>query len=1585
MSDLKISVSIDANGTKSGADEAKRAVRGVGEEAKKTSVTYTDASGKMRDANGRFVKSADDAKRSVTSLAKVDFSGAIRQIKEYGDRIKDVGSQISSVGQSLSISLTAPILALALIIGGLGTTYESSLNTFQAVTKATSEEMRQASKVAKDLGADVTLPATSAKDAALAMSELGKAGFTAAQSMAAAKGVLQLAAAGQLEEAKAAEIAGNALNSFSLKAEEATRVADLLAAASNASSAEVTDVAESFSQASATFAAAKVPIEDLTTAIAIMANAGIKGSDAGTSLKTFLSSLQAPSDAGADALQNLGIEVFDLQGRMKSLPDVIGQFEKSLAGLTDEKKVQAIQAIFGSDASRAAQILFRDGEAGFQKIKEAVTLTGAAADLAAAKTKGVGGAFESLKSQAETIGITIFDALKGPAEQGLRTLAESLGKVSDYLSKLGETNPQIIQIAAVILAVVAAVGPLLIGLGALVSFIGSIATGIGALIPIFAAVGGAFASFGGFIVSFVGLIGQAGLVASFSALATVLGGTVSAAIGTFLTALAPMAAGVAAVVAVVGTLIAVGVALFAAYQTNFGGLKDLVDDVFNSIVGTVQGGLQAIQNFWTTYGAFIISTATGIFNSIVEFIRPAVTEIVGFFREMWTTIIEVSGPLLTQIVAYVKNQISAMATVVAVVLVNIAEFWKTHGEQIKAIVFAVWTILKTIVLTGIRQIANVITLVLAVINGDWAAAWNALKNIVQTGVNASITILKAFGSLVINALAFVATKLYEIGKNIIQGLINGIKSGAAALYETATGLANSVIGIFRDVPEVRSPSRVTTEIGEFITEGLAIGIQNKESLAVSAAKKVASEVVKAFRDAQKEFSKLAGASPETIQTIQQTTQTSDATSAQQEIIKLRGELGERSGSPLPSSVGGTQAELQYLQRLKTAADEFNKSLEAMGDISKETAEFNEKAALEFADKLEKMRQDGALETIRLQQELELLGVIDAGERRRIENLYEVKILREQMANDGYLDGDIDAAVEVLRVEQSRKRELQEILDLRKQINAAGDFGENLTGQLDSLRNGGRELSEYEKTLRKINAEFKNIPQAQKDYLLGVAQQIDAQKAFNEQYEKTYDFIRDSLDVLTDSTKTVGERLKSFFGGIFQSFKKMLLDMAAEWLTSKLLKVFNPNGGASSSGGGNFFSNILGGIKNLFSGGSSSSSGSSAGGGGNVFSNLLGGIRNLFSRGGSGLTPDKLTNIGNVTNGRGDTFSSGSGSGLAGGIALGGAAANIVGGLIGGRVGGFISGAGSGAAMGAKIGSLFGPGPGTAIGAGIGALAGGLMSLFGGDPKRKADKKENLPKLQKVFTDSFAELRDVLAKLQTRPKPSIAPDDAISRATEALSAIQSGGGVKFESKKYQKESAALIKSRTAEATSLMAAITQQAAIARSIFDEQANVKSKLVAEFASGSFIGRRVIDDQLRDMRFARRNGMLGGTFTGKDTLPSMLALGEMVLNPAQIQNVILNAGIDPFKNAGIPGYAEGNYVAPSFSPPSPQPRAERFDDSARSNNTIVIENITIELEAHGITEAKVKEISIDGLNSDKGQRVLAKNIKILQKERELR
>jgi TP901 family phage tail tape measure protein len=403
---------------------------------------HADASGRLRDSTGKFVKGAE------ADLNRLDSA-----LKRAGVNFKAFGRELESVGTSLTVGLTAPLLLLGKQIFDVGFSYEKAMNTFQAVTKATASEMSAAAAVAQKLGADMTLPATSAADAALAMTELAKGGFTAAQAMDAAKGSLQLAAAAQIDEARAAEITANALNTFHLAATESVRVSDLLAAASNASSAEINDIALAMQQAGTSANNLNVPIEDLVTAIGEMANAGIKGSDAGTSLKTFMDRLTPTTKEAAAAMKDLGLESLFVGGEFIGLEAVIQKAQPALAKMTTEQRTLAIETAFGSDAQRAANVVLVQGVDAWQKMSGAVNQGGAAAELAAAKTKGLSGAWEGLKSQLETAGLKIFDVVAKSLEGIVRKLADMAGGLADI-------NPKVIEFGVVVAGVAATAGPL---------------------------------------------------------------------------------------------------------------------------------------------------------------------------------------------------------------------------------------------------------------------------------------------------------------------------------------------------------------------------------------------------------------------------------------------------------------------------------------------------------------------------------------------------------------------------------------------------------------------------------------------------------------------------------------------------------------------------------------------------------------------------------------------------------------------------------------------------------------------------------------------------------------------------------------------------------------------------------------------------------------------------------------------------------------------------------------------------------------------------------------------------------------------
>ena len=193
------------------------------------------------------------------------------------------------IGAGIGVALDLGSIASEVV--AVGTKYKSQLNTMAAVSQATAGQMDAVRAKARELGNDISLTGISASDAAVAMTELTKSGLTVAQSMEASKGTLQLAAAAQIDAAQAATIQGQALQVFGLGAQEASRVSDILTGSANASAAKITDVAQALQQAGTVSHAFGVSIDDTSTAIAMFANAGITGSDAGTLLRTSLLAL----------------------------------------------------------------------------------------------------------------------------------------------------------------------------------------------------------------------------------------------------------------------------------------------------------------------------------------------------------------------------------------------------------------------------------------------------------------------------------------------------------------------------------------------------------------------------------------------------------------------------------------------------------------------------------------------------------------------------------------------------------------------------------------------------------------------------------------------------------------------------------------------------------------------------------------------------------------------------------------------------------------------------------------------------------------------------------------------------------------------------------------------------------------------------------------------------------------------------------------------------------------------------------------------------------------------------------------------
>ena len=299
---------------------------------------------------------------------------------------------------------------------GLEAAFGQTMATIKASTGASASEMKKFNDLAIKLGADTSF---SAGEAADAMLELAKAGLSTSTIMGGGvAGTLTLAAAGGTDLATAATIASNALNTFNLKGKDMKSVAAALAGGANASSASVESLGVALQQVGPGATNAGLSLQETVAALAAFDSAGIKGSDAGTSLKTMLSRLVPQTKKSSDAMRELGINFVDARGNFKSITDIAEILHDKMGKLTQAERTKAMATIFGSDATRAATVLMNDGAKGLGKFIKATSDQSAAQKMAAARMSGTAGALDRLKGSVETVALR-FGQEMAPAVQNI--------------------------------------------------------------------------------------------------------------------------------------------------------------------------------------------------------------------------------------------------------------------------------------------------------------------------------------------------------------------------------------------------------------------------------------------------------------------------------------------------------------------------------------------------------------------------------------------------------------------------------------------------------------------------------------------------------------------------------------------------------------------------------------------------------------------------------------------------------------------------------------------------------------------------------------------------------------------------------------------------------------------------------------------------------------------------------------------------------------------------------------------------------------------------------------------------------------
>lgn len=392
-----------------------------------------------------------------------DTSQGEQGLQSFNSKMNNAAKSMTMTGGVMTAGVTLPLLAIGKAALTTAMDFEQNMNILQQVSGASADTMQALQAEALRLGAVTSF---SAGEAAEGMLELAKAGMSTEDVLASIGGVMDLAAAGGISLAEAAAITAATLNAFHLEASESGRVADLLAAAANASAASISDLSQGMQQAGFAFSMANQPVENLATSLAILTNVGLTGSDAGTALKNAFMRMMNPTAEAKGIMDELGISFYDAAGNMKALPDIIDVLNVATAGLTDEQRDQALATIFLSDGMKAMIPLMDAGSAGFNTMLGSVTEAGAATDVADARMRGLSGGIEYLMGSVDSFligaGMPFLDTLGG--------LARGAG---DLLTQFGELPQPILDATLAFLGMMAAIGPLLLVLGGIAAALAS--------------------------------------------------------------------------------------------------------------------------------------------------------------------------------------------------------------------------------------------------------------------------------------------------------------------------------------------------------------------------------------------------------------------------------------------------------------------------------------------------------------------------------------------------------------------------------------------------------------------------------------------------------------------------------------------------------------------------------------------------------------------------------------------------------------------------------------------------------------------------------------------------------------------------------------------------------------------------------------------------------------------------------------------------------------------------------------------------------------------------------------------------------
>ncbi len=694
-------------------------------------------------------------------------ASAMQKIAATGEQLKNVGGNIESAGKKL-LPVTATVTALGTASVKTAADFEAAMSKVAAVSGASASEMEALTEKAREMGSKTKFYAS---EAAEAMNYMAMAGWKTEDMLSGIEGVMNLAAASGEDLATTSDIVTDALTAFGLTAQDSGHFADVLAAASSNANTNVSMMGETFKYCAPIAGSLGFSVEDTAEAIGLMANAGIKSTQAGTSLRTIMTNLSGKVKICGDSISEVTIATSNADGSMRDLSDILADCRIAFAGLSESEKAAAAESLVGKNAMSGFLALMNAGEGDINKLSGAIDgCDGAAQKMADTMNNNLEGQLTILKSALEELAIS-FGQLLIPA---LREVVEWLQGFVGFLNSLPEGVKKTIMVIAL---VAAALGPILIIIGKVVSAIGTIMTIVPKVAGVINVVKGAFAALN----------------------ATMLAN--------------PIVLIIAAIAALV--------AAFIYLWNNCDGFRQFWIDLWENIKQIAVAVWEGLKTFFTAAWQAISTTAQTIWNGIKN-----------FFSALWEGIKTIFTTVLNVIKTIVTTYFNVYKTIITTVFNAIKTVITTVLGAIQTVITTVWNTIKNVFTTVLNTIKSVVS-------GAFNAMWNSIKNTISGIVN---TIKMGFNNAV-NFIKNLASSAFSWGADIINGIVNGIRSCIGKIKDAVGDVAETIRSFLHfSVPDEGPLTDYESWMPDFMS-GLAKGIEKSKGMVKDAVSGLAADMV----------------------------------------------------------------------------------------------------------------------------------------------------------------------------------------------------------------------------------------------------------------------------------------------------------------------------------------------------------------------------------------------------------------------------------------------------------------------------------------------------------------------------------------------------------------------------------------------------------------------------------------------------------------------------------------------------------------------------------------------------------------------